>query len=155
MYSKSSLRKVLPVLIAAITLTGFIGFIGYLLFSPSSDAKNIVQDFYDYEQEGNFSKSWYLFHSKMKERLPKSFYIQDRAHVFMNHFGVETFDYEIEDVEKVENWKMSIDSPSFEVAYKVSVTQTYKGKYGNFDIKQNVFVVKEKKEWKILWDYKK
>ena len=49
---------------------------------------------------------------------------------------------------------MTGDEP-LEDVYKVPVTMVYKGKYGNFNIQQDVFAVKEEGEWKILWDYKK
>lgn len=112
-----------------------------------------MHQFYRYEQEGDFANSWDLFHPVMKKKFAKGHYIQDRAHVFMNHFGVETFSYTLDEAEKLEKWKISKDSPAMRNVYKVLITQTYKGKYGNFDLKQEVFVVKEKDEWKIMWDY--
>jgi hypothetical protein len=125
------------------------------LFSTSEHfAEEVVRDFYEYESEGEFSSSWSLFHSKMKERFTKGHYIQDRAHVFMNHFGVETFSYKLGPIEEVKDWKMSNDDIPFKLAYKLTVTQTYKGKYANFDLVQDIFVVEEKGKWKIVWDYK-
>ncbi|WP_249869099.1 hypothetical protein [Oceanobacillus saliphilus] len=53
----------------------------------------------------------------MKEKWSKTAYITDRAHVFMGHFGVETFDFAIEDVGKVDNWKMAEDSPALKEVY--------------------------------------
>lgn len=150
----SPMKKMLPVLVGLVIIIGIIWGV-MSLFSPSYAAKRVVREFYDYEQEGNFSESWELFHSKMQEKFAKSHYIQDRAHVFLNHFGVNTFEYDLGDVETVKGWKMGDDAAPFEKAYQVSVTQTFKGKYGNFDINQDVYVVKEKDEWKILWDYKK
>jgi hypothetical protein len=122
--------------------------------TSAEQAWDVVDEFYSHEQEGEFSASWNLFHSNMKERFSKGFYIQDRAHVFMNHFGVESFTYTLSEVEEIENWKLSKDAAVFPKAYMVTVEQTYKGKYGNFVITQEVFVVKEKEEWKVLWDYK-
>jgi hypothetical protein len=122
-------------------------------FSPASQAKGVVEQFYKYEADGDFSASWALFHSSMKEKFSKGNYIQDRAHVFMNHFGVETFTYTIGKPEEVKKWKMSKTGPALKNVYKVLVTQTYKGKYGNFDIEQEVFVVQEKGEWRVMWDY--
>jgi hypothetical protein len=121
--------------------------------SPDKQAVAVVKEFYQYEQEGEFSSSWNLFHSTMKERFSKGFYIQDRSHVFMNHFGVETFDFTMSEPEKIEQWKMSKTGPTMKDVYKILVTQTYKGKYGNFDMQQEVFAVQEKNEWKIIWDY--
>jgi hypothetical protein len=125
----------------------------FAFFSPSNQAKEMVDEFYRYEADGDFANSWNLFHSAMKEKFTKGNYIQDRAHVFMNHFGVETFTYTIGKPEEVKKWKMSKTGPLLKNVYKVPVTQTYKGKYGNFDLKQEVFVVKEKGEWRIMWDY--
>jgi hypothetical protein len=122
-------------------------------YSPDKEAVAVVSEFYQFEQEGEFSSSWNLFHSTMKEKFNKGHYIQDRAHVFMNHFGVETFDFTLGEPEKIDQWKMSKNGPSIKNVYKILVTQTYKGKYGNFDLKQEVFAVEEKEEWKIIWDY--
>ncbi|MCA0984700.1 hypothetical protein LCL89_11650 [Halobacillus yeomjeoni] len=128
----------------------------YLYTSPSNQAKNTVETFYDFEKEGNFSSSWKLFHPYMKERFDKGHYIQDRAHVFMNHFGVETFTYTLKSsVEKINSWKPDKEAKAIGPVYAVTVVQTFKGKYGHFSIQQKVFVKKEKKEWTILWDYNK
>jgi hypothetical protein len=122
-------------------------------FSPDEEAATVVEEFYLYEQEGEFASSWELFHSNMKERFGKGHYIQDRAHVFMNHFGVETFDFAMSEPEKIDQWKMSKTGPAMKNVYKILVTQTYKGTYGNFDLTQEVFAVQEEGEWKIVWDY--
>jgi hypothetical protein len=124
-----------------------------LFFSSEKEVRAVVDSFYTYEQEGQYSSSWELFHSSMKKRFTKGHYIQDRAHVFMNHFGVETFTYTLGEPEKLKTWKMSEDSSPFKSVYKVTVIQTFKGKYGNFDLEQDIFVVKEKEDWRILWDY--
>ncbi|MCM3763563.1 hypothetical protein [Neobacillus niacini] len=121
--------------------------------SSEGEAVDVVNEFYRYEQEGDFSNSWDLFHSSMRKKFTKGDYIQDRAHVFMNHFGVETFTYTLGEAEKLDKWRISKDGPAMKNVYKVPVTQTYKGKYGNFDLMQEVFVVEEKDEWKIMWDY--
>ncbi|MBY0146282.1 hypothetical protein [Neobacillus niacini] len=121
--------------------------------SPDKEAAAVVSEFYQFEQEGEFSSSWNLFHSTMKEKFNKGHYIQDRAHVFMNHFGVETFDFVLGEPEKIDQWKISEEGPAIKNVYKILITQTYKGKYGNFDLKQEVFAVEEDEEWKIVWDY--
>jgi hypothetical protein len=122
--------------------------------SPDKEAVAVVEEFYQYEQEAEFASSWELFHSTMKKKFSsKGSYIQDRAHVFMNHFGVETFDFTVSEPEKIDQWKMSKTDPAMKNVYKILVTQTYKGKYGNFNLEQEVIAVKEKDEWKIVWDY--
>ncbi|WP_087974208.1 hypothetical protein [Oceanobacillus rekensis] len=123
------------------------------LFSPSQQAKNIVNEFYSYEQKAAFNESWGLLHPYMKERWSKTAYLTDRAHVFMGHFGVETFEFAIEDVGKADIWKMTEDSPSLKEVYIFNVIQSYQGKYGNFHFSQAVYVVNTKDSWKILWDY--
>ena len=121
--------------------------------SSGQEAKEAVNAFYQFEQAGDFSKSWELFHSDMKKQFPKGSYIQDRSHVFMNHFGVETFAYTLNKAEEIKSWRMSKESAAYSSVYKVTVVQTYNGKYGRFHIHQDVFAVKEQKEWKLLWDY--
>ena len=83
----------------------------------------------------------------------KTAYITDRAHVFMGHFGVETFKFAIEDIGMVENWKMADDSSVLKEVYIFNVIQTYRGKYGKFHFSQAVYVVNTIDSWKILWDY--
>ncbi|WP_235420950.1 hypothetical protein [Jeotgalibacillus soli] len=123
-----------------------------LLPSDAEEALETVDLFYRLEQEADFSTSWELFHSEMKNRFPKAGYIQDRAHVFMNHFGVNTYTYTLSEPEEIEDWKMDIDTESIFV-YEIIVTQSYIGKYGRFDFIQYVYVSLEEDEWKILWDY--
>ncbi|WP_312469715.1 hypothetical protein [Neobacillus sp.] len=140
-------------IIGILLVAGLFLVFQFVRVSPDQQAKAVVDEFYHYEQEGDFSKSWALFHSAMKKKFPKGGYIQDRAHVFMTHFGVESFTYTAGKPEQIKKWKMSKIGPALENVYKILVTQTYKGKYGNFDLKQEVFVVKDKDEWRIVWDY--
>lgn len=124
-----------------------------LISSPSDKAEIVVKEFYSFEQNGNYSDSWNLFHPYMKEKFPKAAFIQDRAHVFIGHFGAETFSYEIEDSIEVTDWKPAKGEKPFHHAYKFIVKQNYNGKYGKFSFSQEVYVVKYKKEFLILWDY--
>lgn len=140
---------------AIIIVIAIVLVVRILFFSPANQAKLTVEEFYLYEQEGDFSNSWNLFHPLMKEKFTKGHYIQDRAHVFMNHFGVETFTFTISEPEELKQWKLSKEAEDMQNIYKFSVTQTYKGKYGHFDLHQNIFTAKEKDEWRILWDYNK
>lgn len=144
------LPKFLLIIIILVTL--FIMLRG-LLFSPSHKAVETVERFYSYEQEGNFSDSWSLFHPYMKQKFTKSAFIQDRAHVFIGHFGTETFTYEIGEAKKFENWKPEDSHTVIKNGYKMLVTQKYNGKYGKFNFQQEVYVVKHKDKWVILWDY--
>ncbi|MGJ9459602.1 hypothetical protein [Oceanobacillus sp. CF4.6] len=132
-------------------VVGIVIFVFQLTWiSPSQQAKNVVNEFYGYEQEAAFTASWELLHPLMQERWSKTAYITDRAHVFMGHFGVETFEFAIEEVGEIETWKMAEDSPSLKEVYLFNVTQSYHGKYGKFHFSQVVYVVNTKDTWKIL-----
>ena len=127
----------------------------WMVVSPGKNAKSVVDQFYQYEQEGDFSNSWELFHSSMKKKFTKGNYIQDRAHVFVNHFGVKTFSYTLGKPEKLKSWRMEKTAPVLKNVYKVLVKQTYKGRYGRFDLEQEIYLAKENGDWKIMWDYNK
>jgi hypothetical protein len=143
----------LPLLFIIFLLTGGYFLIRYGLFSPSRQAIHVVEEFYNYEQTGDYAKSWELLHPSMRERFPKGGYIQDRVHVFMGHFGADTFTFEMGDVTKRTNWKMSKESKGIETVYEIPVIQHYQGKYGTFDFTQYVYVAEEKDDWVILWDF--
>ncbi|GLB60236.1 hypothetical protein [Cytobacillus sp. NCCP-133] len=148
-HSGKLLLAIIVLALAAILL------LNSLFSSPDQHAINTVDEFYSYEQQGEFSSSWRMFHPWMKQKFSKGHYIQDRAHVFMNHFGVDTFSFSLSEPEELKNWKPAKEGPSFKKIFKIKVTQTFKGKYGNFEIHQEVFAVKDMDEWTILWDYNK
>lgn len=102
--------------------------LGLLLSSPSDQALQTVNKFYKFEQDGNFSGSWEMFHPFMKEKFSKGHYLQDRAHVFMNHFGVETFSYTLGKPKKIKKWKPANDALELSNVYKVPVILIYKGR---------------------------
>lgn len=122
-------------------------------FSPERKAENVLKSFYEYEQNGQFASSWELFHSEMQNKWDKSEYIQDRAHVFINHFGVDTFEFEYTEPVKLDTWKMSDQSPSLSNVYQFTVILGYESKYGYLEIQQPVYITEEKENWVILWDY--
>ncbi len=66
----------------------------------------------------------------MKKKFTNGHYIQDRANVFMNHFGVDTFTYTLRKPEKLKSWKKSKEDTAIQDVYKIPVIQTFKGKYG-------------------------
>ncbi|MFD1037576.1 hypothetical protein ACFQ3N_03940 [Virgibacillus byunsanensis] len=129
----------------------------YILYilSPERQAEKAVDSFYTFEQDGAFSSSWAMFHPFMQEKFDKAHYIQDRAHVFMNHLGVTTFSFTIDDTQEIRNWKIDKDREAIDIVYNVTVAQHYQGKYGNFTLVQNVYATKLEGEWRLLWDYKK
>jgi hypothetical protein len=147
------IMKKLPLIL--IILAFIIGITVFIMVqnSPEHQAMETVDSFYAYEQDGDFSDSWALFHSQMKNKFGKAQYIQDRAHIFMNHFGVETFTYDISDAEELSEWQMSGETEVLSVVYRVSVNQIYNGTFGKFHLVQDVFVTEEEGKWRILWDY--
>jgi hypothetical protein len=66
---------------------------------------------------------------------------------------VTTFDFTVSNAEKIKNWKMTKDGPKFKEVYKVKVEQTFLSKFGTFTIQQDVYVMKEKDQWKIAWEF--
>ncbi|MFC0559229.1 hypothetical protein [Halalkalibacter alkalisediminis] len=120
---------------------------------PSHSGINVVKAFYKHEQKQEFWNAYELFHPYMKERFTRDRYIDQRSHIFVNHFGVESFDLEFGKSSKINNWKMSANHEPLDQVYKIPVTKTYKSAFGRFSIKQNVFTVKEDGDWYVLWDY--
>ena len=152
MRKRKSNKLLLFVLISICSLLALIGSINFL-YSPSYKSKKVVEAFYMHEQVGDFADSWELLHPLMKERWSKSQFMTDRLHVFVGHFGTETFQFTINEDSKIQGWTMTEEAQPFDVAYKFIVIQTYEGKYGKFGFLQEVYVAEDKGEWRILWDY--
>lgn len=150
MRKKRSGGLLLALVISAIV----IGIILFIMFKLPSGPEKVVRDFYTYEAEGSFDQSWSLFHPDMKIRFPKANYIETRSHVFMQHMNVETFHFEIGKAKKKKEWRMNKASEVFAWAYEVPVDVTFHSQFGIFTMHQNCYVVKEKGEWLILWDYR-
>ncbi|WP_409295897.1 hypothetical protein V1498_20490 [Peribacillus sp. SCS-26] len=146
-------RKPPVLLIIALAVILLLLFYIRVLLSPGHAAESVVDDFYHYEARGDYGNSWALLHPSMKERWPKGVFMQDRVHVFIGHFGADTFDYSIEGGDKLRKWRAA-PGLTLKSVYEFQVTQRYKGKYGTFRFVQDVYAVKEKGEWRVLWDYK-
>jgi hypothetical protein len=129
--------------------------VGYLYIPTPSQwqAERVVSKFYHLEQQGDFGGSWELFHSQMKKKFDKQTYIQKRAHVLMQDFGTQTFDFEIGRVHTEKDWKMASDAAQLTDVYWFPVYMTFHSTFGYFTLEQNVYVTKEKDEWRILWSY--
>ncbi|MGE7779461.1 hypothetical protein ACQKL0_05830 [Peribacillus sp. NPDC097264] len=126
-----------------------------ILFLWPSGPERLVDDFYAYESEAEFGKSWDLLSAEMKLRFPdRADYVQNRAHVFLQHMDVETFQYEVGRSKKVKDWSMGKGGKVHKKAYRVPVTQVFESQYGIFTIEQDCYVVKEKGEWRLFWDYR-
>ncbi|MGE7182781.1 hypothetical protein ACQKKK_02020 [Peribacillus sp. NPDC006672] len=125
-----------------------------IIFLWPSGSKSVVEDFYEYESEAEFGKSWDLLSSEMKLRFPnRADYVQNRSHVFLQHMDVETFQYDIGRIKKVKNWSLDKGGRVHKTAFKIPVTQVFNSRFGVFKLEQECYVVKEKGEWRLLWDY--
>ncbi|MFS0674033.1 hypothetical protein [Ornithinibacillus sp. 179-J 7C1 HS] len=154
--NRNKQKNVLKILIVVVMIGLIGGFVYVFIFNtPSNQAQQAVEEFYKYEQEGAFAESWDMFHPYMKERFEKGKYLEDRPHVFLNHFGVNTFTFTIDDTKQVRDWQMEEDAEPIDEVYKITVTQYFQGIYGNFEIVQDVYATLQDDEWTILWDYKK
>lgn len=129
-----------------------------LLWTARTDARGeaaraAAERFYAYEQTGDFGSSWELFHDYMKTKFNKDGYIQTRAHVFMQDFGVTAFEADVGAPQKLNAWRMSRELPALPEVYRIPVTLTYESKFGIFRIVQDVFMTEEHGEWLLLWGY--
>ncbi|GAE91962.1 hypothetical protein JCM21714_934 [Gracilibacillus boraciitolerans JCM 21714] len=153
-YYKKRNSKTLLFLIAGIIFILMMIYFISQLFSTENKVINLVDTFYQYEQQGgDFSNSWELFHSLMKDKFNKNSYVQDRSHVFLEHFGVETFKFSVSEPEKIKNYQVDEERAIPQVAYLLNVTYFYESKYGYLEIHQPVIVLEEDEEWKIIWQY--
>ncbi|NNU83762.1 hypothetical protein ETC05_07810 [Geobacillus sp. BMUD] len=130
-----------------------VAILSLFLSSERNEAKEIVDTFYRYEQAGDFGSSWELFHPLMKTKFPKDVYIQRRAHVFMQDFGAETFEYRLDEAEHLSSWSMSDKQKPFQDVYRIRVIQTFHSVFGVFELHQDVFVAKKNGKWGIVFSY--
>ena len=125
----------------------------YYWSSSGHQIKQTVQQFYEYEQAGNYGSAWEFFHSSMKDKFSKEQYIQQRANVYMQQLGANTFQFKIGKVRKIGVWSMAEMSPAISEVYEIRVTQSFLSVFGKLSINQQVFAAKENDEWKLIWDY--
>ncbi|MCV9884767.1 hypothetical protein [Metabacillus halosaccharovorans] len=146
-------KNAVPLVIVIILLIILIVSVRLFLSFANDDPEDIVSTFYHYEQEGDFGSAWELFHLVLQERFSKNAYVTERSHIYMSHYGVTTFEYEIVEEEEIQNWKMAEDQETFPTAYKMTVEQKFKSKFGTFTILQDVYAVQHEGEWRIVWEY--
>ncbi|MCM3786669.1 hypothetical protein M3231_27420 [Neobacillus mesonae] len=151
----SLIKLVSTVIVIGLVALLFFSVRGALQSSEEEEAVNIVKEFYTYEQEGDFGSSWELFHSQMKEKYKKPDYVQTRAHVFMQHFGTNTFKLELSKPERHYDVQLIEGKETLGEVYIVTVTQTYNSSFGNFKIVQPVYAAEESGEWRVLWSFQK
>ena len=159
-HRRQKMRKLLLVFCSLFLLSVF----GYSLISTTSlltspapqDPNKVVEQFYAYEQSGDFGSAWELFHPLMKEKFTKQSYIHTRARVFLQDFGVETFEVEIGKFVLEPSWKMSPTSSPLSNVQMVPVTLVYHSIFGNLKIEQEVYVAKDDElQYGILWPFSK
>jgi hypothetical protein len=149
-------RRKIPVPLLLIV----IGCILLILFflSVLGDGKErspdvVIEEFYQYEQNGDFGNSWEMFHSEMKKKFGKSSYIQTKNHVFLGHMGVDTFEVKVGEIEKIKKFSFSKDGLKFKNVRSAKVDLLFESQFGVLTISQVCYVAQEKGEWKILWNY--
>ncbi|MBP1934109.1 hypothetical protein [Ammoniphilus resinae] len=149
-----------PLILAMVVLLLISG-IFYLFRGPAplyhkelTVPREVVEQFYRYEQQGDFGSSWELMHSQMKEKLDKKRYIQWGAKFFMDEFGVDTFGFTVESIKHLPSWQMSPSATKLANVYQFRVTQTYRSKYfGIFAVNRDVFVGDDNGKLRVLWAF--
>ncbi|WP_454189937.1 hypothetical protein [Paenibacillus sp. Marseille-Q7038] len=149
------IKLLTAVLVVGLIILLFWSVRGMVKSTNEEEAVKIVEQFYDYEQEGDFGSSWELFHSLMKERYKKPDYVQTRAHVFMRHFGTNTFQYERSEPERKFDVQLVEGKEALKEVYLITVTQIYHSSFGNFKIVQPVYAAEESGDWRVLWSFQK
>ena len=144
--------KVIFSLIVLLLLGGSIAI--WIWQQPKSQAVATVKEFYLYEQSGDFKKSWALFHSEIKNRFSDEQYSQLRSQLITQDIGATSFTFDVGKVKTKKNWRSGVNSVIMKKVYAIKVTQHFQNQFGNFDLVQEVFVVKEEGEFRVLWDYK-
>jgi hypothetical protein len=90
----------------------------------------------------------------MKKKFEKSTYVQQRAHVFMQDMGTDTFTFELGEPQDEYDIRTDQNGEELGKVYRITVTQHYKTRFGNFDIVQPCYVTQEDEKWRVLWIYK-
>lgn len=144
------------ILLFGIIMVSILVISAYLVVksSPENQAEEACKEFFTYEQQGAFSKSWEMLHPIVKDKFAKDTYIQDRSEAIMNYFGVLYFTYSFGEVEEIKDWAPTTDAEPIPTVYRITVSQHFNGKYGNITIVQDVYMTEVEGEWSVLWDYK-
>lgn len=144
-----------PKFLIFLVLLGILGFGGYYGWTHWSriEAIQTVKDFYNDEQGGDYGSAWDLLHDDMKKKFTQADYIKKRTALFIDDFGVKTFSFKIDEVDHLDQWRMTADDSYIKDVYRVTVIQSFVGVFGRVKIYQNVYVTEDKGSWKILWKY--
>jgi hypothetical protein len=128
-------------------------FVSVLGNGGGESPEQVIEEFYEYEQNGDFGNSWEMFHLEMKKKFGKSSYIQTKNHVFLGHMGVDTFEVKVGEIEKIKKFPFSKDGPTFKDVRSAKVDLLFDSQFGTLTISQVCYVAQEKGKWKILWNY--
>lgn len=144
-----------PIAIILIIIIGSYVIFNVLHDSPEDQAKETVNEFLQNEQEGDFSDSWKSLHSLIHDRFSQADYIKQRSTFYKETLEVDSFDYNIIDVDHLDQWRMTEQSNFLSDVYKITVKQTVSSTFGEMAIRQNYFVSQDKEgKWKIIWSFK-
>ncbi|WP_040711812.1 hypothetical protein [Paenibacillus curdlanolyticus] len=146
-------------LIGSVAVVVFVGWLtvgGLRLVAPSGggkEATEVVEQFYEREQSGDFGSSWELFHPVMQEHFTKDKYIQQRAHILMQDFQAKTFEFSVGSPKLVDGFRPTQASDPLHDVYKVTVTQTFHSLYGPFQLVQDCYAAEVDGKWTLLWQW--
>ncbi|WP_211749186.1 hypothetical protein [Paenibacillus sp. Marseille-Q4541] len=152
---KGLVKLLTAALVVGLIVLLFYSVRGMVKSTNEEEAVQIIEQFYAFEQEGDFGSSWELFHSLMKEKYKKPDYVQTRAHVFMQHFGTNTFQYNLSEPERKFDVQLVEGKEPLKEVYLITVTQIYHSSFGNFKIVQPVYAAEESGEWRVLWSFQR
>ncbi|WP_270180212.1 hypothetical protein [Alkalihalobacillus sp. CinArs1] len=143
--------KFLIIVIIILLLGGSVTI--WILQQPRARAADAVREFYKYEQQGNYTQSWNLFHSEMKNRFSDEQYSKLRAQFLTQDTFSKSFTFKVSKMKAKKNWKTPGSGLVLKKVYVTTVTQTFNNDFGKFNIVQEVIIVKEDGKYRILWNY--
>ena len=130
-----------------VTVLGGCGF-----FAKKESPTEWVEQFLTLEQQGDYGSAWEKLHPEIQQVWPKETYIQQRAKVFMDALGAQTFTFETGQVQTLENWISPLSGTTYADVHLVPTKLTFTSPFGTMSLLQNYYVVLENGQSYILWD---
>lgn len=147
--------KLKPIVIIMILIIGSYVAFNFLHDSPKEQATEVVRKFLQDEQEGHLSDSWKSLHTVMHHHFSQADYLKQRSAFYKKALKIESFNYDIIEVDHLDQWRMTEQSNFLSDVYKITVEQIVNSSFGKMTIRQNYFVTQDKEaKWKILWSFK-
>ncbi|WP_377887604.1 hypothetical protein [Alkalihalobacillus sp. R86527] len=143
--------KFLIILIIMVLLGGSVTV--WIWQQPRARAVGAVKEFYRYEQKGEYTQSWKLFHSEMRNRFSDEQYSKLRAQFLTQDTFAKAYTFKVSKIKTKKNWKTPGSGQILTKVYVTTVTQTFNNDFGKFNIVQEVIVAKEDGKYRILWNY--